>query len=139
LARITLALRAWPGIDAVFEALLLEKLNRVAQDRYEADMNRDERVDRSSPFYFFVQRELNDKAQMPDEDIRELLIMLEDRRRGYFENASTLVSGLVGGLLGAALGAFLTFGLGDHNTTKKPVASATTLSSETPAPKADAR
>jgi hypothetical protein len=123
------ALRHWRGyrerIDAVFEALLREKLNRVAQDRYEAGIHANEQVDTSSLFYPFIEREISDPTQMPDEDIRELLVMLEERRRGYFENASTLVSGLVGGLLGATLGAFLTFGLADHNA-KAPQASAAT-------------
>jgi hypothetical protein len=118
------AFQHWRGyrerIDAVFEALLQEKLNRVAQDRSEADLNKDDTVERSSLFYQFIERELSETTQMPDEDIRELLIMLEERRRGYFENLSTLVSGLIGGLLGAALGAFLTFGLADH-TSGKPV------------------
>jgi hypothetical protein len=112
----------WRGyrerIDAVFEALLQEKLNRVAQDRHEAGIREDEQVDTSSLFYPFIEREIGDPTKMPDEDIRELLIMLEERRRGYFENASTLVSGLVGGLLGATLGAFLTFGLADHSGPK---------------------
>jgi hypothetical protein len=118
------AFQHWRGhrerIDAVFEALLQEKLSRIAQDRFEAELKRDDTVERSSLFYQFIERALGDATQMPDEDIRELLIMLEERRRGYFENLSTLVSGLLGGLLGAALGAFLTFGLADH-TSGKPV------------------
>jgi hypothetical protein len=117
-------LQHWRGyrerIDPVFGALLREKLNRVAQDRYEAGIHEDEQVDSSSLFYLFIEREISDPTQMPDEDIRELLLMLEERRRGYFQNASTLISGLVGGLLGATLGAFLTFGLAEHNTSKAP-------------------
>ena len=120
----------WRGyrerIDAVFEALLHEKLNRVAQDRTEAEIREDEQVDSSSLFYPFIEREVSDPTKMPDEDIRELLVMLEERRRGYFENAATLASGLVGGILGATLGAFLTFGLGDRNPSKPGVTSAVT-------------
>ena len=56
--------------------------------------------------------------QIADEGIRELLIMLEERRRGYFANLSVLVSGLVRWILGAALGALLTFGLTDHSGAK---------------------
>jgi hypothetical protein len=125
----------WRGyrerIDAVFEALLQEKLNRVAQDHFEATIRRDEIIDRSSLFYSAIEKELSEKEQMPDDDIRELLVMLEERRRGYFENASTLASGLVGGLLGAALGAFLTFGLADHGTPKSPVGAAVNSNSNT--------
>jgi hypothetical protein len=112
----------WRGyrerIDAVFEALLHEKFNRVAQDRHEAQIREDEQVDSSSLFYAFIEREMGAQTKMPDEDIRELLVMLEERRRGYFENTATLVSGLVGGILGATLGALLTFGLSDHNQSK---------------------
>jgi hypothetical protein len=118
------AFQHWSGyrerLDTVFEALLHEKLNRVAQDRYEAGIHEDGQVDSSSLFYDFIEREISDPTQMPDEDIRELLVMLEERRRGYFQNASTLVSGVVGGLLGATLGAFLSFGLADHNASKPP-------------------
>jgi hypothetical protein len=35
--------------------------------------------------------------------------MLEERRRGYFQNSATLFSGLAGGILGALLGATLSF------------------------------
>jgi hypothetical protein len=133
--------RHWRGyrerIDAVFEALLREKLNRVAQDRTEAEIQQDELVDSSNPFYVFIEREMGDPSKMPDEDIRELLVMLEERRRGYFETAATLVSGLVGGVLGATLGAFLTFGLASHSQQKAPQANAVlTTPASTPTPPA---
>ena len=130
------AFQHWRGyrerIDAVFEALLHEKLNRVAQERHEADVRTDELVDSSSLFFAFLEREMGNPSKMPDEDIRELLIMLEERRRGYFENSATLVSGLVGGVLGATLGAFLTFGLGDRTPTK-PVQATAEIKAQAPA------
>ncbi|SHH37736.1 hypothetical protein SAMN05444169_7141 [Bradyrhizobium erythrophlei] len=111
----------WRGyrarVDEVFTALLNEKMNRVSQGQLALEIEEDETILRSGPLYHLLER-TRDAAQMPDEDIRELLVMLEERRRGYFENVATLFSGLVGGVLGAALGAALTFGLADHSESK---------------------
>jgi hypothetical protein len=116
------AFRRWRGyrqqIDAVFTALLQEKLNRFELGSFQDEINQDDELDQSSLFYPFIERELDEHVQTADEDIRELLIMLEERRRGYFANLSVLISGLVGGILGAALGALLTFGLTDHSGAK---------------------
>jgi hypothetical protein len=116
------AFQRWRGyrqqIDAVFTVLLQQNLNRAELDGHQAEIDQDDQLDQSSLFYPFIERELNEHVQMPDEGIRELLIMLEERRRGYFANLSVLVSGLAGGLLGAALGALLTVGLSDHSGTK---------------------
>lgn len=109
-------------IDDVFEALLQEKINRVRQIRLTTEIEvDDEKIERESLFYPFVQRELRQSGVLPDEDIRELLVMLEDRRRGYFENAATLFSGLAGGILGALLGAALTFGLTYHQVSGQKI------------------
>lgn len=64
-----------------------------------------ENISRTSVFYRFIEREAQDNERIPDEDIRELLIMIEERRRGYFQNVATLASGLAGGLIGAIFGA----------------------------------
>jgi hypothetical protein len=98
-------------IDEVFGALLEEKLHRIVFDGFAASLDKDPEIDEDGVFYPFIEGELSNTPKMPDEDIRELLVMLEERRRSYFGNVATLVSGLVGGLLGAAVGALLTFKL----------------------------
>jgi hypothetical protein len=96
-----------PRIDAVFESLLAEKMNRVEMSNFCAELRQDEEIDPANLFFRFIEGEIRPLPEFPDEDIRELLIMLEERRRGYFQNTATLFAGLAGGILGAALGAAL--------------------------------
>jgi hypothetical protein len=98
-------------IDAVYGALLDEKMHRVNLAAIDANIKEDEQIPLDSVFYTMIEREMRGPDELPHEDIRELLIMLEERRRGYFQNVATLVSGLAGGLLGAVLGAALTYAL----------------------------
>jgi hypothetical protein len=103
-------------IDSVFQAFLRQKMNQVATERFMSEINDDENISRTSVFYRSIEREAQDNERIPDEDIRELLIMIEERRRGYFQNVATLASGLAGGLIGAIFGASLTFALSSSPT-----------------------
>ena len=103
-------------IDSVFQAFLKEKMNQAAIERFMSEINDDENISPTSVFYRFIEREAEDNERIPDEDIRELLIMIEERRRGYFQNVATLASGLAGGLIGAIFGASLTFALSSSPT-----------------------
>ncbi len=98
-------------IDSVYRSLLAEKLNRVNVASFFSNLKDDEELAPENIFYRFVEKEMQSPDPLPDEDIRELLIMLEERRRGYFQNSATLFSGLAGGILGALLGAALTYQL----------------------------
>jgi hypothetical protein len=91
-------------------------MNQVATERFMSEINDDENISPTSIFYRFIEREAQDNERIPDEDIRELLIMIEERRRGYFQNVATLASGLAGGLIGAIFGASLTFALSSSPT-----------------------
>lgn len=110
-------------IDDVFHSLLAEKMNRVANARFLAELHENEEINKGDVFYRFIERETKTEAPLLDEDIRELLVMLEERRRGYFENSATLFSGLAGGILGAALGASLSVMLSTQPTEKPPLKS----------------
>jgi hypothetical protein len=105
-------------IDGVFQALLKEKMVRADTQRIMSDVQNEEQIAETSLFFPFIEgeRRRNDDG-LPAEDIRELLLMLEERRRGYFGNAATLVAGLVGGILGAVLGAALSFALANGGVT----------------------
>ena len=78
-------------------------MNRVTTASFFASIKEDEEISQNDIFYRFIEEELRLPDELPDEDIRELLIMLEERRRGYLQNTTTWVSGLIGALLGAAL------------------------------------
>ena len=78
-------------------------MNRVQLASFFAKVKEDEEISKDNIFYRFIQEAARLPEPLPDEDIRELLIMLEERRRGYFQNTTTWASVLIGGLLGAAL------------------------------------
>jgi hypothetical protein len=98
-------------IDKVYSDLLTEKLYRSRGQYFADEILQDEQVLPDNIFWSFVEREITDRSDVPDEDIRELLIMLEERRRGYFANTATLLAGLAGAVLGAVITAGATFGL----------------------------
>lgn len=102
-------------IDEAFSALLDEKMHRATVQGFISNLQEDEEVEQDNVFYRFIKRETELREYLPDEDIRELLIMLEERRRGYFQNTATLFSGLAGGILGAVIGASATFMLNRHS------------------------
>jgi hypothetical protein len=97
-------------IDEVYDCLLREKMDRIAVNRYLATLRDDGEVRQDNIFFQFIERETR-PIEIPAEDIRELLVMLEERRRSYFQNSATLWSGMAGGIFGALLGAIATFTL----------------------------
>jgi hypothetical protein len=103
-------------IDRVYSALLSEKMFRATVQGFVSNLHQDETVPPDNVFYPFVERQMEHRADVPDEDIRELLVMLEERRRSHFQNAATLFSGLAGGVLGAVIGASATFMLNGSHT-----------------------
>lgn len=98
-------------IDKAFSALLEEKMHQATVHGFVARVQEDREVDQTGIFYQFVEREIELRSHLPSEDIREALVMLEERRRGYFETSATLFSGLAGGIIGAVMGAAATFWL----------------------------
>jgi hypothetical protein len=108
-------------IDRVYSDLLSEKMYRSEVQHFASTLRQDEEVRPGNVFYKFIEPEIATHSDVPDEDIRELLIMLEERRRGYFQNSATLFSGLVGGILGAVIGAGATFELNSHPPTSPHV------------------
>jgi hypothetical protein len=107
-------------IDRVYSDLLSEKMYRSALKEFASGLRQDEEVLPDNVFYKFIERETGPRSDVPDEDIRELLIMLEERRRGYFQDRATLLAGLVGGVLGALIGAGASFELNSRVPAASP-------------------
>jgi len=104
-------------VDSVFDAILRDRLNGIRVERYLAKLRRDGLLEPENYFVRAIKREVDDLYRAPNDDIKLLLQITEDRRRGYFSNLSTLLSGIAGGLLGAAVGAYLTILLSGHAST----------------------
>jgi hypothetical protein len=131
--------RAFKGrIDPAFQSLLREKMNRLSQARTLNALMQDDRLRTESPFIPYIEREIADANLIPDEDVREILLMLEQRRQGYFGRATTLFAGLLGGILGALVGAALTLAVSSKaeikSVSKKPSISSEQQSSVSNSP-----
>jgi hypothetical protein len=74
--RFNLWRRFGQQIDKVYSDLLSEKLYRSVGQGFADELKYDEQVLPDSVFWSFIEREIEDRSDVPDEDIRELLIML---------------------------------------------------------------
>jgi hypothetical protein len=98
-------------IDETYDYFLRLKMFRIETDRYFESVKKRGTTGIGNVFVEYVEQTLKDVEPFPDEDLRSLLVMVEERR---LSSARNLI-GFASGLLGAAIGALLSFALTTHD------------------------
>ena len=98
-------------IDETYDYFLRLKMFRIETDRYFESVKKRGTTGIGNVFVEYVEQTLKDVEPFPDEDLRSLLVMVEERR---LSSARNLI-GFASGLLGAAIGALLSFALTPHD------------------------
>ena len=118
-------------IDDLLKASIKEKINRFSLSNYLSREQEEGVINENDVFFRFFEREARDSNELPLEDIKQLISILEDRRQGYLANRAVLFSGLLGGVVGALLAGALTLLL-STKTLSRPEPSPPPVSSVSP-------
>ncbi len=96
-------------IDELLNTIIRDKINRIQFSEHLYREREEGFINENDVFFRFFEREAKDTFELPLEDIKQLLSILEERRQRSRSNRAVLLSGVLGGVLGAFLVAISTF------------------------------